>query len=399
MRKGLSGAVVLALLGATAAGATTSERQPSLLSSKSSAGFIDEMVTEHGFGRSELEALFSRAELRPSVIERMTRPAEGLPWHRYRKIFLKEKRIAGGAAFWARNAETLARAEAEYGVAAEVIVAIIGVETLYGEYRGKDPVLESVATLAFDYPRRADFFRGELREFLLLAREEGWQPLEIKGSYAGAMGLPQFIASSYRRLAVDFDGDGRRDLLNNTADAIGSVANYLSRHGWARGETVSVRARASGPAAKTAVARGLKPNTSLDELASMGVKPAGPVTGSKAAVVEMEGEQGVEYWLGLRNFYAITRYNHSPLYALAVHQLSEEVRDRYLEPERDLARMEQVQLAKLQRLLKDSGHDPGPVDGRDGPRTRAAIQQFQRASGLPASRASEEELLQALARQ
>jgi membrane-bound lytic murein transglycosylase B len=398
MRKLLFGVTTLAMLWGGAASATATSQQATLLDSESSDKFIAEMVDQHGFTRSQLETLFTKAELRPSVIERMTRPAEAMPWYRYRRIFMKENRIAGGAKFWVDNASTLARAEAEYGVAAEVIVAIIGVETLYGEYRGKDPVLESVATLAFDYPKRAEFFRSELREFLLLAREEGWEPLEIKGSYAGAMGLPQFISSSYRRLAVDFDGDGKRDLLNNNADAIGSVANYLSRHGWARGETVSVPARASGAEAEKAVKMGLKPNVSLSELAAMGIEPRGAVTGNKAALVKMQGEKSDEYWLGLRNFYAITRYNHSPLYALAVHQLSEAVRDRYLAPERDLERTEQVQLAKLQRLLKDSGHDPGPVDGLDGPRTRAAIQTFQQASGLPATGIDAKTLLQALAK-
>ncbi len=290
-----------------------------------SGAFIDRMVNEHGFRRDELQAMFAAAELRPSVIERISRPAEALPWWRYREIFLVEKRILGGAEFWSDNRATLTRAEQEFGVPPEIIVAIIGVETQFGRYLGKDPVLESLATLAFEYPRRSQFFTRELEEFLLLAREENFKPLEVKGSYAGAMGLPQFIASSYRRLAIDFDGDERRDLIGNPSDAIGSVANYLSKHGWRRGETVAVQATVRGDRHQALIDKGLKPSVAIDNLSDFGVEPSGAIDGSRAALVHMDGANGSEFWLGLDNFYAITRYNHSALYALAVHQLSQEI--------------------------------------------------------------------------
>jgi len=376
---------------------TSATSQPTPFSENPEAiGFVDRMATEHGFDRDELLALFAKANTRPSVIERITRPAEGKPWHEYRDIFLTDKRITAGAEFWRQNASALARAEAEYGVAAEVIVAIIGVETFYGRYRGKDPVLESVGTLAFDYPKRSKFFSAELEQYLLLAREEGWDPLAVQGSYAGAMGLPQFIASSYRRLAVDFDGDGKRDLIDNVDDAIGSVAHYLAKSGWKRGETVAVPARvASGY--QDILKRGLKPSTSFSELRSAGVEPQLPITGTRAALVKMDAKKGPEFWLGLDNFYAITRYNHSALYALAVSQLSEEIRDTYLQPERELDRVERAQTAKLQKLLRDAGHDPGPVDGRSGPKTREAVASFQRSAGLDVSGQADPQLLKALA--
>lgn len=358
--------------------------------------FVTEMSSGHGFDRGELESLFATARLRPSVIERITRPAEAKPWYEYRKIFLVERRIAGGAEFWREQANTLARAEATYGVAAEVIVAILGVETLYGRYRGKDPVLESVATLAFDYPKRGKFFRSELEQFLLLAREEGFDPLAIQGSYAGAMGWPQFISSSYRRLAVDFDGDGRRDLLDNPVDAIGSIANYLDRHGWQVGRSVAARARVKGTGYLSLVKLGMKPKTPVGELAGAGIKATVPVHAKRAAVLEMKGERGKEYWLGFDNFYAITRYNHSALYALAVHQLSEAIRDRYLTPVKPLVSAKQAETAKLQRLLLDRGYDPGPVDGRSGPLTNAALDSFRSSAGLSGA-SGVQELLGALA--
>lgn len=312
-----------------ATGPALAESADSLLQHPATNGFIEQMVKEHGFPRRDLEVVFAGAQLRPSVIERITRPAEALPWHRYRKIFMIEKRIRGGAEFWRSHKQTLSRAESEFGVSPEVIVAIIGVETQYGKYLGKDPVLESLATLAFNYPKRSRFFTSELEEFLLLSREERFEPLAIKGSYAGAMGLPQFISSSYRRLAIDFDGDGRRDLLSNPSDAIGSVANYLNVHGWRRGETVAVQARVNGSGYRTLIDKGIKPSTAVDDLANYGVTPQGSVRGQRAALVEMEASKSKEFWLGFDNFYAITRYNHSALYALAVHQLSQAIRQSF----------------------------------------------------------------------
>jgi membrane-bound lytic murein transglycosylase B len=353
------------------------ESSPSIASHPLADDFIAEMVSRHGFESDYLQSLLSDARLRPSVIERMTRPAEGLPWHAYRKIFLGRKRVEAGAEFWNRHATLLATAEARYGVAAEIIVAIIGVETFYGRQTGSDPVLESLATLAFDYPPRATFFRGELEQVLLLSREESLDPAALRGSYAGALGLPQFIPSSYRRLAVDFDGDGRRDLLDNPADAIGSVANYLARSGWKPGESVAVPARLRGDQYRTLLQRGLKPSMAVGDLSSIGVSAVQVAQAESAALLSLEGEGGTEFWLGFENFYAITRYNRSPLYAMAVRDLAEEVLDQYLQPARDLPGVQSAQTAKLQRLLRDRGFDPGPIDGQRGPQTDAALISFR----------------------
>lgn len=292
--------------------------------------FIREMTTRHGFDQAELRALFAQAQQRPTVIEAMQRPAEAKPWYQYRQIFLKEARISDGAKFWASHGATLAQAEQRFGVAPEIIVAILGVESRFGRYKGNHPVLESVGTLAFRYPRRAEFFRSELEQFLLLAREEGWDPLAIQGSYAGAMGLPQFISSSYRRLAVDFDGDGHRDLLNSTADAIGSIANYLSRSGWHAGAAVVDPTRLNAPPYQPALWNRKPPEVSVATLGAQGTAiPPGLPPQTKAILLQMEEAEGYTYWLGYQNFYAITRYNHSPLYALAVYQLGEAIRLRY----------------------------------------------------------------------
>jgi len=204
------------------------------------------------------------------------------------------------------------------------------VETRYGRHKGKYRVLDALATLGFHYPKRSRFFRSELEQFLVLAREESLDPLAVKGSYAGAMGLPQFISSSYRRYAVDFDGDGQRDLLGNVVDAIGSVGNYLKAHGWKAGQGVAVPARVQGNGYKAILEQGLKPHTAVGRMRDQGVAVAGSEAHTlKAALIEFETEQGPEYWAGFQNFYSITRYNHSPLYAMAVYQLSEEIREAY----------------------------------------------------------------------
>lgn len=219
--------------------------------------------------------------------------------------------------------ETLKRAEDEFGIPAEIITAIIGVETYYGRQSGKTQVFDSLVTLGFDYPPRSRFFLSELEQFLLLSREENVGVSDIRGSYAGAMGMPQFISSSYRHYAVDFDGDGKRDLWNNTEDVIGSVANYFKVHGWKAGGQVVVPARVNGQIEETR--NKLKPHTSISDLAGNGVFPKTAVDDdAKATVISLKGKRGKEYWLGLDNFYVITRYNHSALYAMAVYQLSQE---------------------------------------------------------------------------
>jgi membrane-bound lytic murein transglycosylase B len=221
----------------------------------------------------------------------------------------------------------LERVEAELGVDAQVIVAIIGVETRYGGNTGSHQVLDALSTLAFDYPPRSKFFSSELEQYLILAREEDIDVLNTKGSYAGAMGYGQFIPSSYRRFAIDFDQDGRRDLWDSPADIIGSVANYMHMHGWTPGTTVAVRASVSGDKYQALSEQGLKPQFTVKDLRREGITPAAVVPeDARAALIALENKKGPEYWLGMNNFYVITRYNHSPLYAMAVYQLSEEIR-------------------------------------------------------------------------
>ena len=286
--------------------------------------FIDDMVEKHEFVRDDLESKFASAQKLEGVLEAIAKPAEKvLTWKDYRPIFVTEKRIKRGNQFLDDNRELLQRAEKEFGVPPEIITAIIGVETYYGRLSGKTQVFDSLVTLGFDYPPRARFFRSELEQFLLLTREENVDARAIRGSYAGAMGMPQFISSSYRHYAIDFDGDGKRDLWNSTADAIGSVANYFKVHGWRPGEQVVIRAHLDGQVEETR--NKLKPHTRISDLIKIGLQPETKLDDKrKATVITLNGDNGKEYWLGLDNFYVITRYNHSALYAMAVYQLSRE---------------------------------------------------------------------------
>ncbi len=314
---------VLTLLGALLIAAPA---PASLLEAEGARAFIDEVAERHDLNAAELRGIFRGLEHRDAVIEAIRDPAEALPWYRYRPIFVTADRAARGAAYQAQHANTLARAEAEYGVPAEIIVAIIGVETGYGAHTGEHPVLATLATLAFAYPPRSDFFRSELEHFLLLARDEGVDPTAVKGSYAGAMGIPQFIASSYRRYAVDFSGDGERDLLGSDADAIGSVANYLAEHGWRRGEPIAAPASAGDNAYAELVGTGLETDIRGADLRAADVEVEHqPVDDAAIMLLELEGEDGHELWVGWENFRVITRYNHSPLYALATFELAERI--------------------------------------------------------------------------
>jgi membrane-bound lytic murein transglycosylase B len=294
------------------------------------APFVSELVSRHGFEPERLMRILGGVRVRPDVLEAIARPAESLDWYQYRPIFLTETRIAKGEKFWRAHADTLAEASREFGVSAEIIVAIIGVETLYGTRKGKHLVLDSLATLAFRYPRRSKFFRSELEQFLLLAQQEGFDTPKVKGSYAGAMGIPQFISSSYRRYAVDFDGNGVRDLMSSDTDAIGSVANYLKKHGWQRDGAVALPASVSGDKYKALVKKGIKPNTPVSDMHNFGVVVLyASDNESPGALIELTNKNDSEHWVGLQNFYAITRYNHSSLYAMAVFQLAREIRKRY----------------------------------------------------------------------
>jgi membrane-bound lytic murein transglycosylase B len=292
--------------------------------------FAAEMEQKYRIPASEVEALLSDTEFRDDIIEAITRPAEAKPWHEYRPIFLKPDRIQGGVEFWRQNEALLESVKRDYGIPAEIIVAIIGIETRYGKFTGRYRILDALTTLAFGYPKRAAFFRSELEQFLLLSQEESVDPRTAKGSYAGAMGKPQFIASSYRRYAVDRDDDGRRDLWQSDADIIASVANYFKLHGWRPGEPITLQAKVKkGVDLQPYVDAGMKPSIPLDELLKKGVQPldasAKPAPQALTSLVKLDAGQQYEYWFGLHNFYVITRYNHSNLYAMAAYQLSQEI--------------------------------------------------------------------------
>ncbi|MGI4841619.1 MAG: lytic murein transglycosylase B [Janthinobacterium lividum] len=289
------------------------------------AQFVGEMTRDYGFAGEQLMGVFREVERKQSILDAISRPAEKVkPWKDYRPIFITDARIARGVDFWRQHEVALARAEQEYGVPASVIVSIIGVETFFGRNTGNYRVIDALSTLAFDYPARSDFFRKELREFLLMSREEQLDPLTIKGSYAGAMGLPQFMPSSFRAYAVDFDGDGHINIWSDPDDAIGSVASYFQRHGWVAGEPVVSQATVRGDQADSGLSPGIDPVKTVGELRALGwsshdaLRDDMPVTAFR-----LDGANGPEYWMGLKNFYAITRYNRSVMYAMAVHQLAD----------------------------------------------------------------------------
>ncbi|HRP72210.1 MAG TPA: lytic murein transglycosylase B [Luteimonas sp.] len=290
--------------------------------------FVEYTATTYGVDRAQIRGVLAQAEKKQGIIDAMNRPAEAVkPWHEYRQIFINDARINGGVAFYRANRAALDQVAAETGVPAEVIVAIIGVETSYGRVTGNYRVVDALYTLAFDYPKRAPFFAGELAQlFALKQAEPQLDLLALKGSYAGAMGMGQFMPSSYRLWAKDGDGDGRRDLLTHLPDVFASIANYFVVHGWERGGPVVARAtRDAG--AEDFVPENWEPAYRLDELAARGYRAQpGQPTAEGATVLSLDGVAGKEYWLAYRNFYVITRYNRSPMYALAVHQLAQAIR-------------------------------------------------------------------------
>tara|TARA_B110000971_G_C20015024_1_gene503506 strand:- start:1232 stop:2182 length:951 start_codon:yes stop_codon:yes gene_type:complete len=290
--------------------------------------FIDRMVTDHQFTRSELEPIFAAIKVQPKVLKSIKAPAEKKKqWYQYRGIFVTERRIAEGVEYWNAHSDKFKAAEAEYGVSAEIILAVMGVETYYGRRTGKHPVLDSLVTLGFDYSKRGKFFRSELKHFLLLCREEGLPLTELKGSYAGAMGMGQFISSSYRHYAVDKDGDGRRDLWNSDDDAIASIANYFAEHGWRAEEAITHEIKTTAADEDIDHTNKLKPSFTADDLHSQGFN-IDPSLAEPYSLVSLQNKQAKEYWLGQHNFYVITRYNHSAMYAMAVYQLSQELKKR-----------------------------------------------------------------------
>ena len=285
--------------------------------------FIDYMVQKHGYEKSNLESIFKRAEYQEKVVRIMNRQPEGtMTWERYREIMVNESRISAGKEFIRSHKQDLKRAEKIYGVPAEIIASILGIETRYGRIKGNIRVIDSLSTLAFDYPRRSKFFKIQLEEFLLLSKEENFNPEEIEGSIAGAMGYGQFMPDSYRDYAVDFDNDGVRDILNNPVDAIGSVANFLNKKGkWKPNAPIAIRAKAINEIKE--IKSSFKPYMTSMELEKIGLVASEGIPGNlKFVPISLDLEDGYEYWLGFDNYHSISRYNRSKLYVMAVFEFS-----------------------------------------------------------------------------
>jgi len=304
--------------------------QPSFQGEQAVIDFANDMEQRHGFNARELLQQFG--EIRPNnkVLQLIKPPSSPTQrsWERYRPRFLNDRRIDAGVRFWMENRSKLAEARATFGVPEEIIVAIIGVETEYGRNTGGFRVMEALATLAFHYPPRAEFFRTELEQFLLLARENRMPALSIKGSFAGAIGIPQFMPGSQRRYAIDFDGDQRVDLSGSYEDAIGSVGRFLEQHGWQAGQAVSTPVHLTGEPDKGILEAGIRPSFSVTELAERGISSSAAPQ-MKAALIDLTSPgKETEYWLGFDNFYVITRYNRSSFYAMSVFQLAEAIKSR-----------------------------------------------------------------------
>lgn len=296
--------------------------------------FIDNMVAEHDYDRGTLVAALSAAESQQPILESIARPAEKrLTWPEYRNIFVRDDKIAAGVAFWQEHAGTIAAVSEATGVSEEMLVGIVGVETNFGQRTGGYRVIDALATLAFDYPPRSKFFTSELAEYLLLVREEDMDPLTATGSYAGAMGRPQFMPGSYRAYAVDFDEDGRRDIWENWHDVLGSVANYFVAHRWRSGDEVAARATLTDRFEGKTPDNGLSADRTVDELRADGVEFDTAMPGDHpAALVTLDlGEGRTEHWVGFHNFFVITRYNRNVMYAMAVEQMGEAIASAYRE--------------------------------------------------------------------
>lgn len=321
-------AVITVLLGLQVPAVVADELfQGSYADHPDAAEMIARLVAE-GFDEQYLRNVLNDATRQESILELMDRPAERrFNWTEYRALFVEPIRVSQGLEFWAEHEETLQRAEETFGVPAEIIVSIIGVETRYGRIMGRHRVLDALATLGFDYPRRAEFFRGQLEDYLRLTREESIPAGELVGSYAGAMGYGQFIPSSYRNYAIDFDGDGKRNIWSNEVDAIGSVANYFKEHGWIPGGQVRSNVVMNEPADPEWINASLLPSLTLREWRDRGIHTSSDVSlDQTAALLSFTTDEGEQYWFGLQNFYVISRYNHSRMYAMAVYELSRELR-------------------------------------------------------------------------
>jgi len=292
--------------------------------------FYDTMLTKHGFTKAELDDWFRGVEVDERIIESMSKPAEKvLTWPEYQAIFLRKDRIEQGIEFWNTHKDTLRRANETYGIPIEIIVGLIGVETRYGRIMGSYDVFRSLYTLSFYYPRRAKFFTGELQAFLVLARDQGWTKDTIKGSYAGAMGYGQFMPTSYQAYAVDFDADGKIELIDNVIDAIGSVANYIHRHGWEKDAPIVKQLDVQATIAEPLLSKGIRPDRPLLELSEAGVAlPEGYSKNGKGTLFKLTADED-QYWLGYKNFYVLSRYNPRIFYTKAVLELSDAIRDAY----------------------------------------------------------------------
>lgn len=287
--------------------------------------FIDKMVKTHHFNKSDLVALFTDVKMRPQVISHVKKPLESKPWKTYQMLFVNEWRIEHGVKFWNKYEKALRKAEEQFGVPASIIVATIGIETKYGERTGEYRVIDSLTNLAFSDSPRAPFFRKELEQFLLLTRDEGLDPRKIMGSYAGAIGQPQFMPSSYRYYAVNFSNSGKIDLMHDEIDVIGSIANYYHKHGWKMNEPVAVQALNIGSRYNYLLKKGLiDKKVPVSELMKYGIVPKHKIKPDtqKVKIIELDSHYTKEYWLGFHNFYVIKRYNPNDLYAMAVFQLS-----------------------------------------------------------------------------
>lgn len=288
--------------------------------------FIIQMAHTHGFDLHALRALFAQVQTSQGVVKAIGAPSTAKFWYEFKPLFVDGGRIVGGVKYWNENAGVLARAHGEFGVPEAVIVALIGIETRYGRNTGGYRVIDALSTLAFDVPARGDFFRGELEEFLLLCREQNWDPLTVKGSFAGAMGLAQFMPGSYRRHAMDYDGDGHIDLWNNSTDVIGSVASYLRFFGWKDGQPIVAPARVEALDPRALLDVGLKPSLTLEQWRSRGARPLTPMPDVlNASLFSLDLIGGAEYWFGFDNFYALLQYNRSRNYVMAIYELSIEI--------------------------------------------------------------------------
>ncbi len=291
--------------------------------------FVQYMIEKHNFEKRQLQSLFEKISINESVLSKIASPYEAKPWYIYKRLFITQDNLTKGLAFWHKYETTLTQAQQRFGIPPHIIVALLGVETKYGERPGNYRIFEALASLAFDYPPRAQFFTKELEQYLLLTKEKNLDPLSLHGSYAGAIGVPQFMPSSYRHYAIDFSGQGKVDLQRNTIDAIGSVANYLHQHGWQKNQPIVTPAKVVGHQYQKLKFLN-QPKHTLARLAHFGVSATQSFAPSRrATLIKLENQNHAEYWLGFHNFYVITTYNTSPQYAMAVYLLSEQLKAHY----------------------------------------------------------------------